>query len=618
MTLEEYLQQLLPAQQPVYQPTAVQGLLTPRQDEVTAYDPSLRRQGANATQGLLENIGINRGQARQVSQTLLGGESSMMPVGMGVADFTPFAGYALGAGESAEGVGQAKKEFEAGNYGSAALQYALSSLGLLPGAIGATAFHGTPNKVVDKFNLNKVGTGEGAQSYGYGMYFAENPEVARAYKNMLVKEPSYIENKTGKIIDSNSPEYKDVVERQLRMENNGYGEDFDKKFTVREGNLYKVDIPDADIPKMLDWDKPFNQQTPEVQSAFNKLYSDPKIADSDNVDWFKNIDKDRASMSAMYNNLSTSDNLKGAKDVSRLLSEQGVAGVRYLDESSRGAGKGTSNFVTFNPEQVKILEENGINYDELMKSGLLSSKTPTLRTPQDEAMDIAKLNASLPVELGGLGLPLENTAMDRAQAMGFNINNPVFHGTNKNISEFDIKKASDKTGNVNANLGIFSTPNADEASRYATGWSKQDSNVLPLFIKSENPYEMSYNDFSELAMLPYRKMMADPAYNPNAVVKFNDKQGAKSAAERLKQYEKDSIKQVKSTRQDLLNQGYDTINVLKGNPMEEVIAMKPSNIRSKFAAFDPMRSQESNILASILGGLGLGGLLATREDEEKL
>jgi hypothetical protein len=373
MTLEEYLQQLLPAQQPVYQPTAVQGLLTPRQDEVTAYEPSFRRQGANATQSLLENIGINRGQARQVSQTLLGGESSMMPAGMGVADFAPFAGYGLGAGESIEGVGQAKKEFEAGNYGSAALQYALSSLGLLPGAIGATAFHGTPNKVVDKFNLDKVGTGEGAQSYGYGMYFAENPEVARAYKNMLVKEPSYIENKTGKIIDSNSPEYKDVVERQLRMENNGYGEDFDKKFTVREGNLYKVDIPDADIPKMLNWDTPFNQQTPEVQSAFNKLYSDVNIADPDNVAWFKNIDKDRASMSAMYNNLSTSDNLKGAKDVSRLLSEQGVTGVRYLDESSRGAGKGTSNFVTFNPEQVKILEENGINYDELMKSGLLGN-----------------------------------------------------------------------------------------------------------------------------------------------------------------------------------------------------------------------------------------------------
>ncbi len=171
MTLEEYLQQLLPAQQPVYQPTAVQGLLTPRQDEVTAYDPSLRRQGSDATQGLLESIGMDRGYSRRVAQNLLGGESSVMPGGIGIADFVPFVGYGLGAGESIEGVGQAKKDFESGNYGSAALQYALSSLGLLPGAIGATAFHGTPNKVVDKFNLDKVGTGSGAQVYGHGIYF---------------------------------------------------------------------------------------------------------------------------------------------------------------------------------------------------------------------------------------------------------------------------------------------------------------------------------------------------------------------------------------------------------------------------------------------------------------
>lgn len=137
MTLEEYLQKLLPAQQPVYQPTAVQGLLTPRQDEVTAYDPSLRRQGSDATQGLLESIGMDRGYSRRVAQNLLGGESSVMPGGIGIADFVPFVGYGLGAGEAVEGVGQAKKDFEAGNYGSAALNYALSSLGLLPAAIGS-------------------------------------------------------------------------------------------------------------------------------------------------------------------------------------------------------------------------------------------------------------------------------------------------------------------------------------------------------------------------------------------------------------------------------------------------------------------------------------------------
>jgi hypothetical protein len=337
-----------------------------------------------------------------------------MPGGIGIADFVPFVGYGLGAGESIEGVGQAKKDFEAGNYGSAALNYALSSLGLLPGAIGATAFHGTPNKVVDKFNLNKVGTGEGAQAYGHGIYFAESPMEAQKYMGNLDEFNTKVNNE---ILDTpvlkqilryqgNPERYINSLEPQIKrqqeiLKNASKEEimpglsDFDianmelnsilknveeaKSYigkdikSVPVGNFYKVDIPDADIPKMLDWDKPFNQQTPEVRSAFNKLYSDPKIADSDNADWFKNIDKDQASMSGMYSNLATSDNLKGAKDVSRLLSQEGVTGVRYLDEGSRGAGKGTSNFVTFNPEQVKILEENGINYDELMKSGLLGN-----------------------------------------------------------------------------------------------------------------------------------------------------------------------------------------------------------------------------------------------------
>lgn len=35
------------------------------------------------------------------------------------------------------------------------------------------------------------------------------------------------------------------------------------------------------------------------------------------------------------------------------------------------------------------------------------------------------------VEKGGLGfLTPDNTAMDRARAMGFDVDNPVYHGTN--------------------------------------------------------------------------------------------------------------------------------------------------------------------------------------------
>jgi hypothetical protein len=43
---------------------------------------------------------------------------------------------------------------------------------------GIRAYHGSPHDF-DRFDLNKIGTGEGAQAYGHGLYFAENEGVAR-------------------------------------------------------------------------------------------------------------------------------------------------------------------------------------------------------------------------------------------------------------------------------------------------------------------------------------------------------------------------------------------------------------------------------------------------------
>ena len=40
-----------------------------------------------------------------------------------------------------------------------------------------TAYHGSPHSF-DQFDLSKIGTGEGAQSYGSGLYFAENEGTA--------------------------------------------------------------------------------------------------------------------------------------------------------------------------------------------------------------------------------------------------------------------------------------------------------------------------------------------------------------------------------------------------------------------------------------------------------
>ena len=41
----------------------------------------------------------------------------------------------------------------------------------------ATVWHGSPHKF-DKFDSSKIGTGEGTQAYGHGLYLADAPEVA--------------------------------------------------------------------------------------------------------------------------------------------------------------------------------------------------------------------------------------------------------------------------------------------------------------------------------------------------------------------------------------------------------------------------------------------------------
>jgi len=53
-----------------------------------------------------------------------------------------------------------------------------------PTTFSIRAFHGTPHKV-DKFSTSKIGTGEGAQAYGYGLYMASSREVAESYRKNL-------------------------------------------------------------------------------------------------------------------------------------------------------------------------------------------------------------------------------------------------------------------------------------------------------------------------------------------------------------------------------------------------------------------------------------------------
>ena len=66
---------------------------------------------------------------------------------------------------------------------------------------GFKAYHGTPYRF-EQFDLEKIGTGEGAQAYGYGLYFAGEPDVARGYRQTLARDK--LVTPKGETFDSSS------------------------------------------------------------------------------------------------------------------------------------------------------------------------------------------------------------------------------------------------------------------------------------------------------------------------------------------------------------------------------------------------------------------------------
>jgi len=81
-------------------------------DLMAGPEPTWRQRLADQVQAGLEKMGVPRYQARRRAQTVLGGASSNLPAGMGLADVTPL-GLAFGAQEgglaAGEGVGRAER-----------------------------------------------------------------------------------------------------------------------------------------------------------------------------------------------------------------------------------------------------------------------------------------------------------------------------------------------------------------------------------------------------------------------------------------------------------------------------------------------------------------------------
>ena len=296
------------------------------------------------------------------------------------------------------------------SYGPSSQQLA----GLLSEAynpMGLTVFHGSPAKF-QKFDPTKIGSGEGAQSYGYGHYVAEAPDVARDYQRRLAKEAqandlntkmqmvdvggkpltSFNVDVDASLLDAAKAGKKEFVNlaesKKARWESLSQDQSYPFQDYAKQkvgaynslldaakksdvdytgtGTFYKIDLPDEQIAKMLDWDKPLSKQPKNVQVALEKLgykvdradvdkYSDA-LLDALMTDAQTNLPKQPLDITgeALYRKLGNPE------QAAQRLREAGIPGIRYLDQGSRGTGQGTSNFVVFpgNEDLLRILERN--------------------------------------------------------------------------------------------------------------------------------------------------------------------------------------------------------------------------------------------------------------------
>lgn len=221
--------------------------------------------------------------------------------------------------------------------------------------MGIKAYHGSPHSF-DKFSMDKIGTGEGAQAYGHGLYFAENEGVAQGYKRNVTTQ----QNSTGKTIDgiavrllraaprmSDDELAKVIRETYPKIQEEDIAGAVSHARNMPSGSVYEVNI-DADPNAFLDWDKPLSEQPQNVQAV---LGSGNGTAATRLGHAYKNemfggdiVGKDRATPA----------------EVSRALAEKGIPGIKYLDAGSRGAGDGTRNYVVFDDKLVSIVKKYGI------------------------------------------------------------------------------------------------------------------------------------------------------------------------------------------------------------------------------------------------------------------
>jgi hypothetical protein len=277
-----------------------------------------------------------------------------------------------------------------------------------------------------------IGTGEGAQAYGWGLYFAGEREVSEEYRRRLSNRVDFDPDRQrigGKRLSDwfnywmdrinnsrNAADSQEAIAAYTMLEDfarSEYNEknvsrkghdpkavkwfnQYVKRYKVPEdmwGQLYEVDIPENDV--LLDWDKPLSEQSGKIKKflkGIKNLLPENALEDLGG-DWDLLFGKDNTGQE-FYDTLASL--VGGDKAASLLLNKAGIPGLRYLDGNSRASGEGSHNYVIWDDAAVEILNtyyqsagrdpryaEQQAKFDALNPIDVTSAEVKTLRGGKD-------------------------------------------------------------------------------------------------------------------------------------------------------------------------------------------------------------------------------------------
>ena len=212
-----------------------------------------------------------------------------------------------------------------------------------------------------------------------------------------------------------------------------------------------------------------------------------------------------------------------------------------------------------------------------------------------------------------LGLPENNTALDRSKAMGFG-DETHYHGTNRSFDGFDLGKGGSQ--NNHGKLGIFTSTNPKVADKFAE-FSKITKSGAPPY-KGADGTTTAYDNLTDEAkrgleqVYPLKVRLG----NTKVVDSYDDigritdihttgPNGHTFGNGRRLAGEGDVV-DVQAARNDVFNDGYESISLPKTmvdapgkRPIDQYVHLNPENIRSPLAHFNPKYA-----------GIGAGSILS--------